>query len=355
MKGKLVFCIGIALLPWVALVSCGRDLYGILGVDRNANTKDIKRAYRKLAVKYHPDKNPGDEEAANKFQDLGFAYETLSDEKLRRTYDQGGEEAVKKNRGGRDGGDVFSSMFGGMFRFQRGGDQRDDVPKGDDVKIPLIVTLEQLYDGDVVEVVRVKPVPKEGEGTRECKCRKEMKTMQLGPGRFQMVQQKVCEQCPNVVLHLENVELDIDVEAGMKEGQEIIFHGEGEPHIDGEQGNLIFEIEYAKHSRFWRVGDDLHTNLTISVRDALLGFRYTIEHLDGHKVEIMRDTTTAPGVILHVPKEGMKHYEDNNQFGDLYITVDVQFPDTKFSDNDNADLHRVLGPLSKAPVSYRGH
>merc|ERR1719438_608862 len=132
----------------------GRDFYKILGVSRRADTNTIKKAYRKLAKEMHPDKNPDDPTASEKFQDLGIAYETLKDPDTRKIYDQGGEEALQKNeRGG--GGDPFSSFFGGggspfddFFGFGGGqGDGQRDTPKGANIVMELWTTLEELYVG----------------------------------------------------------------------------------------------------------------------------------------------------------------------------------------------------------------
>ena len=119
-------------------------------------------------------------------------------------------------------------MFGSFFG-QRGGRDDDEVPKGENVEVDLDVTLEQLYNGDFVELRRVKPVPKEKPGERDCNCRNVMKTQQLSPGRFQMVQQRECQKCANVELVLESSELDVEIEPGMVSGQSIVFHGEVSP------------------------------------------------------------------------------------------------------------------------------
>ena len=137
----------------------GRDFYKILGVNRRADTNQIKKAYRKLAKELHPDKNQDDPEADEKFKDLGVAYETLKDPDLRKIYDKGGEEALQKNERNGGGGDPFASFFGGgspfddFFGFgggQQGGER--EVQRGANIVIPLWVTLEELYVGNFVEV-----------------------------------------------------------------------------------------------------------------------------------------------------------------------------------------------------------
>lgn len=125
---------------------------------------------------------------------------------------------------------------------------------------------------------------KPAKGTRKCNCRQEMVTRNLGPGRFQMIQQTVCDECPNVKLVNEVKLLEVEVEPGMVDGQETRFIAEGEPHIDGEPGDLILKIRTLPHPVFERRQDDLYTNVTISLLDALLGFEMNIVHLDGHEV-----------------------------------------------------------------------
>lgn len=120
--------------------------------------------------------------------------------------------------------------------------------------------------------------------------------------------------------------LEIEVEPGMVDGQEHRFVAEGEPHVDGEPGDLRVRIRTMPHLRFERKGDDLYTNITISLQDALTGFSLEIPHLDGHKVQVSRDKVTWPGARIRKKGEGMPNYNDNNLHGLLYITFDVEFP-----------------------------
>ncbi|CAI2324689.1 unnamed protein product [Caenorhabditis sp. 36 PRJEB53466] len=192
-------------------IVCGRDFYKILGVSKNANANQIKKAYRKLAKELHPDKNHDDELANEKFQDLSAAYEVLSDKEKRAMYDRHGEEGLAKMGGGGGGGghDPFSSFFGDFFGGGGGGGGEEGTPKGADVTIDLFVTLEEAYSGHFVEIKRKKAVYRQTSGTRQCNCRHEMRTEQMGQGRFQMFQVKVCDECPNVKLVQENKVLEV--------------------------------------------------------------------------------------------------------------------------------------------------
>lgn len=135
--------------------------------------------------------------------------------------------------------------------------------------------------------------------------------------------------------------LEFEVEPGMEDGQEHTFVAEGEPHIDGEPGDLKIRITTDPHSRFERRGNDLYTNITISLQDALTGFEMEILHLDGHKVHISREKVTWPGARIRKKGEGMPSYENNNLYGVLYITFDVEFPKTAFSDEDKESKSKV--------------
>merc|ERR1719356_1895402 len=324
----------------------GRDFYKILGVSKRATTNEIKKAYRKLAKEMHPDKNRDDPQANDKFQDLGAAYETLSDAEKRKIYDRGGEDALSQQGGG-GGGDPFASFFGGgnpfgdFFGFDNEQGERE-IPKGADIVMETWVTLEELYVGNFIEMTHNKPVMKPAKGTRKCNCRQEMVTRSLGPGRFQMTQQQVCDDCPNVKFVSEEHHLEVEVEPGMMDGMEQKFISEGEPHVDGEPGDLVLQIRTYPHSHFERRGDDLYTNVTLSLVDALSGFEMDIEHLDGHLVHVSREKITWPGARIRKKGEGMPNYENNNLFGTMYITFDVAFPKGEISESDKQAISKML-------------
>lgn len=150
---KFLFTFIINFCLFIVLTTAGRDFYNILGVSKSATTNEIKKAYRKLAKEYHPDKNKNDPSAQSKFQDLGAAYEVLSDADKRKLYDKCGEECVKKD-GMMDNSDPFASFFGD-FGFNFGGQDQHhrETPKGANIVMDLYVTLEELYSGNFVEVI----------------------------------------------------------------------------------------------------------------------------------------------------------------------------------------------------------
>ncbi|XP_075511464.1 dnaJ protein ERDJ3B-like [Primulina tabacum] len=339
-KLLLLFCF----LSCHLIVIAAKSYYDILQVPKGASDEQIKRAYRKLALKYHPDKNQGNEEANKKFAEINNAYEVLSDGEKRGIYDRYGEEGLKQHAasGGRGGGggmniqDIFSSFFGG------GPTEEDEkIVKGDDVIVDLDATLEDLYMGGTMKVWRVKNVLKPAPGKRRCNCRNEVYHKQIGPGMFQQMTEQVCEQCPNVKYEREGDFITVDIEKGMQDGQEVLFYEDGEPIVDGEAGDLKFRIRTAPHDRFSREGNDLHTTVTITLVQALVGFEKTIKHLDEHLVDVSSKGITTPKEVRKFKGEGMPLHFSNKK-GDLYVKFEVLFP-TSLTENQKTKIKEILG------------
>ncbi|KAI6184227.1 J domain-containing protein [Aphelenchoides bicaudatus] len=351
----------------VTLVVGGRDFYKILDVPKSANVNQIKKAYRKLAKELHPDKNKDDPIAQEKFQLLfctnksrfmTWALPTkpfLIPEK-RKVYDRSGEEGVNKMGGGGFGGhhhEAFTSFFGDFFG---GGhhDDSDELPKGATIAVDLLATLEEVYNGNFVEIRRRKASYKQTSGTRECNCRHEMRAQQLGGGHLQMFQVKVCDECPNVKLVTETKTLEVEIEIGADDGHEQKFIGEGEPHIDGEPGDLVFRLKLEKHKVFERKGMDLYTNVTISLQQALNGFDMNITALDGHQISVKREKITWSGARIRKQGEGMPSLEDNNKRGILYITFNIEFPKGELTEEQKQVIADVLKQPDFKATAYNG-
>ena len=253
----------------------------------------------------------------------------LTNAEKRQIYDRYGEEGLKQAQGGGGGGatpeDIFSQFFGGGFGGFQGGQQEEPTPKGDTVYAELYVSLTDLYLGNTYKVVRDKNVIKPASGKRQCNCKNQVVTHQLGPGMFQQFQQRVCEECPNVKYVRETDELSVAVEPGMADGQEIQFFEEGEPLIDGEPGDLILVVRTDTHPRFSRRGNDLYIDETITLVEALAGFTREIVHLDGHKFILKNNGVTRPWDVVRVDGEGMPIYEQVGR-GDLFVKYSVTFP-----------------------------
>ncbi|XP_010544978.1 PREDICTED: dnaJ protein ERDJ3B [Tarenaya hassleriana] len=331
-------------LSYAVIALAGKSYYDVLQVPRGASDEQIKRAYRKLALKYHPDKNQGNEEANRKFAEINNAYEVLSDSEKREIYNKYGEEGLKQfaangGRGGGTGGinieDIFGQFFGGGSM-----EEEEKIVKGDDVIVELEASLEDLYMGGSVKVWREKNVLKPAPGKRKCNCRNEIYHRQIGPGMFQQMTEKVCEQCPNVKHEREGYFVTVDIEKGMQDGQEVAFYEDGEPKIDGEPGDLKFRIHTAPHDRFRRDGNDLHMTVNISLVEALVGFQKSIKHLDDRDVDISSKGITKPKEVRKIEGEGMPVYYSNKK-GDLYVTFEVIFP-SSLSDDQKKKIKEVL-------------
>lgn len=330
----------------------------MLHVSRDADASTIKRAYRKLALKLHPDKVEGSdadkESAAKRFAEISHAYEVLSDSEKRQLYDRYGEEGFKGAAGGGSGGgfpnDVFNQFFGGGgfggfggFGGRGGGPEEEETPKGATVTVEIRVPLSEMYTGSTVDLVRDKGHYVPAPGKRKCRCKNRVVTRQLGPGMFQQYTDQVCEECENVALEREKEHMTLHVPAGAPEDYTHTFFEEGEPIVDGEPGDLIVRVRSLPHPVFERRGDGLLANVTISLLDALVGFRKELEHLDGHKVEIGTDRVTTPGQIRWFEGQGMpKHNANKGEKGDLWITFDIQFPES-MSDAQKQLARDMLG------------
>lgn len=289
----------------------GKDYYSILGVPKTVDAKELKNAYRKLAMKWHPDKNPDNvEEAQKKFQEISEAYDVLSDDEKRKIYDQFGEEGLKGNGGGGytfnygsaqdlfshifgggfDGmGDIFGGMggmggMGGAFGGMRG-PRRSAPRKPDPAVIPVNCTLEQLYTG----------------------CTKKLKLTRSINGR---PSEKIFE---------------IQVNPGWKEGTKLTFDNEGDQLPGQLPQDVQFVIKEKPHDVWKREGDDLVTSEIISLKQALCGFTITRPGIDGQPVVLKCDHIISPGADQRVSGAGMPKKRNAGR-GDAIFKFHIAFP-----------------------------
>lgn len=336
-------------------------LYDILGVSPDATDAQLKSAYKKGALKHHPDKNAHNPEAAEKFKDLSHAYEILSDPEKRQIYNQYGEEGLEQ--GGMGGGgmaaeDLFAQFFGGgggPFGGMFGGGMREQGPKkARTISHVHKVSLEDIYRGKVSKLALQKSVicPKcDGRGGKEGAVKKctgcdgrGMKHMmrQMGPmiQRFQTVcpdcqgegeiirDRDRCKQCNGKKTIIERKVLHVHVDRGVKSGHRIEFRGEGDQLPGVEPGDVVFEIEQKPHPRFQRKDDDLFYQAEIDLLTALAGGQLHIEHLDERwlTVDIIPGECISNGEVKVIRGQGMPSYR-HHDFGNLYIQFDVKFPE----------------------------
>eukprot|EP00588_Corethron_pennatum_P008404 CAMPEP_0194290298 /NCGR_PEP_ID=MMETSP0169-20130528/40955_1 /TAXON_ID=218684 /ORGANISM="Corethron pennatum, Strain L29A3" /LENGTH=377 /DNA_ID=CAMNT_0039037847 /DNA_START=62 /DNA_END=1195 /DNA_ORIENTATION=- len=349
-----------------AVAFCGDDYYKVLGVKRNASSKDIKKAYRKMSLEFHPDKNRN-EGASDKFAEVARAYEVLHDDDKRQTYDLHGEEGLKKEEamdnqggGGFGGGgfDPFEQFFGGGRRRQRDDSER----KTPDVTLPLHLTLQQLYEGEILEVEYVRQVL--CTNWRDCTQEQSdcsgpgvrTRMQQLAPGFVQQIQQedsrcisrgkmwkKNCKACPKGQTEQETIKLTIDVNKGMRHDEPIVFEGVTDEKVGMTAGDLIFLIKEQDIAGTTRDGDHLYRQMEIPLVDALVGFKRTLKNIDGSKFEISVTDITECDQVLRVHGKGMPRKNGRGN-GDMFITFEVEFPDS-LNDKQRQQIEDTLRPI----------
>ncbi|GES72964.1 DnaJ-domain-containing protein [Rhizophagus clarus] len=310
------------LLLSVDYIYGGADYYSILGVSQSASSREIKKKYKLLSKKYHPDKNPGDKEAEQKFVQLAEAYEVLSDDEKRQIYDKYGEEGLKQqSQGGfHNPFDIFASFFGHQSQSER---------QGPSTVMELEVELKELYLGTQVEVDVSKQVicgqcrgtgaekPEDVITCNACGGRgMKVVKQQLGPGIFQQfhstcdtcggkgkIIKSKCPVCNGKKVQRGNEQLTIIVEKGQFDDGKIVFEKEGDESPDTIPGDIIFQVKTIPDPIFERKGNNLYTKQTISLIDALTGFEKNITHLDGRNVLLKRDGVTQPGFVQAIKNE----------------------------------------------------
>ncbi len=356
-------------------MSTKRDYYEILGVPKNASDEEIKKAYRKLAMKHHPDRNHGDssKEAEAKFKEVKEAYEMLSDGQKRAAYDQYGHAGVDPNmRGpGAEGfggfaeafGDIFGDVFGARGGSRGGGRQ---VYRGSDLSYAMEVTLEEAADGKDAQI-RIPSWDECGTchgtgakpGTKPITC-----TTCHGQGAVQMRQgffsvQQTCPQChgtgkiipePCTTCHGQgkiknNKTLEVKIPAGIDDGMRIRSTGNGEPGTNGgPPGDLYIEIRLKKHDVFERDGDDLHCVVPVSITTAALGGEISVPTLKGPAAIDIPDGTQS-GKQFRLRGKGIKGVRSSYP-GDLYCHVRVETP-VKLTEHQRKLLKELDESLKK--------
>ena len=340
-----------------------RDYYEILGIDKGADDDAIKRAYRTLAKKYHPDLHPGDAEAEANFKEVNEAYSVLSDPDKRAKYDQFGKAAFDPN-GGFDGGfggfggdfgdlgDIFGSIFGSGFGGSTGNSRRRNGPqRGEDVRARVTLEFEEAAFGckKSVSYTRLHKCPTcQGSGaaagtTAEtcATCRgagQRVVTQRMGPMSFQSqvtcdvcrgtgkIIKNPCSKCRGNGVEKENRTLTVDIPAGIDNGERIALRGQGcEGRNGGPAGDLIIQVTVKAHSIFVREGTDIFCELPLTVAEATLGAEIDVPTLEG-AVKYTIPEGTQSGTEFTMRGKGIPYVHSNSRRGDLVFRVNVEIP-----------------------------
>jgi molecular chaperone DnaJ len=327
-----------------------RDYYEVLGVDKSAGADEIKKAYRKLAIKFHPDKNPGDASAEDKFKDAAEAYEVLSNGEKKAKYDRFGHAGMGNSGGfsgqGMNMEDIFENfgdIFGGAFNFGGGGggSRGSSIRRGSNLRIRVKLTLEEIADGVEKKLKVNKLVQAEGIEYKSCgTCGgsgRVMRVTQTFLGQMQTA--SACNTCsgtgkviskskagvmPDGLERQESV-ITVEIPAGVEEGMQLSVRGKGnDGPMGGPAGDLLVLIEEATHEQFVRDGSNLHHDLHLNFADATLGTTNEVPTLGG-KAKIKIAPGTQSGKTLRLKGKGIPVLNSYEK-GDILIHVNVWTP-----------------------------
>ncbi|KAK6203390.1 dnaJ-like protein in endoplasmic reticulum [Scheffersomyces amazonensis] len=351
---SIILCISLFIITFAM---ANKDYYSILGVDKNANEKQIKSAYKQLSLKYHPDKNPGNEEAHEKFLEVGEAYEVLGNSEKRSNYDQFGDPNGRPQPQQFDFGDMFGHFFGGQ-----GG--QPGQRRGDSTQVNMNVELKDFYNGKLLEFdLQMRNICDvcDGTGSKDKKthtCRKcdgsGYMTIrhQLAPGMFQQVRTG-CDECGGKGKIITNKcnschghgvkngqrHYEVYVKPGQPRDSNIVLHGEGDKHPDLVPGDLIINLreEFSKGWGYRRINNNLYRTEVLTLNESITGgwsrlLKFFDDTEDTIKLSRKEGQVVTHGEIEVIKGKGMPVYEDHDhdgtgeEYGDLFIEYKVVIP-----------------------------
>lgn len=339
-----------------------RDYYEVLGVQKNATKDDIKKAYRKLAIQNHPDKNPGNKEAEDRFKEATEAYEVLGDEKKRQTYDQFGFAGIEGMGGGGahdyssvfrdfedifgDFGGIFDSFFGGGNRTRRSA--KETSHRGSDLRYDMAISFTDAVFGTKEEISFMKNQScgdcggsgaASGSGKRTCPSCGGSGQIRRSQGFFSIAQtcptcrgegyviENPCKTCNGSGLLQKKQKIKVTIPPGIESGKRIHIPGQGEAGPGGgPSGDLYVYINVKPHEYFERDNNDVYCVIPISITQASLGAEVLVSTLDNKKIKLKVPAGTQNGKILRVRNEGIPFLHNQNRRGDLYIKIMVKIP-----------------------------
>jgi molecular chaperone DnaJ len=335
-----------------------RDYYEVLSVTRNASDGELKTSYRKLAMQWHPDKNPGDKDCEAKFKEISEAYDCLKDPQKRAAYDRYGHAAFENGGAGGQGGfggfsgdfgsafhDIFDDLFGGMGR--RGGARSGGRERGADLRYNLEITLEEAFHGKTAQIELPTNVTCEtcsGTGAKAGTQPVQCKTCQ-GSGRIRHAQgfftlertcascqgrgsviADPCKSCGGAGRLVKERALEVNIPPGVEDGTRIRLGGEGEAGVrGGGNGDLYIFLSVAQHQIFQREGADLYCRVPVSMVTATLGGEFDVPTVDGGRSKVKVPEGTQTGKRFRLSGKGMPVLRSRDH-GDMYVQVAVETP-----------------------------
>lgn len=333
-----------------------RDYYEVLGVSRDASEEDIKKAYRRLAMKHHPDRNPGNSESESAFKEINEAYEVLSTPEKRQVYDQYGAEGLKAGGGrggfggfqGADLGDMFGDLFENLFtQGQGGGRGKPRTRRGADLKYEAEITLEEAFTGVKVPVnfERTEVCTECGgtgarskTGIRKCPDCHGSGRVQYSQGFFSFSQAcpecrgegevitVPCKACSGAGRQKKTASINIKIPAGVEEGAVLRVSGGGDAGLrGGDSGDLYIQVRLKHHPNFERQGSDLLYDCPVAVWQAALGGETDVPVIEGGRVKIKIPQGTQHGKVFRLHNHGMSAAGGKSR-GDLLVKVKLEVP-----------------------------
>lgn len=350
-----------------------RDYYEILGIERTAGEAEIKKAYRKLALQYHPDKNPGDAEAAEKFREAAEAYNVLSDHDKRSQYDRYGRVMDDSMGGFGSAGSVFDDLLGDVFGDFFGGSSarrgRKRAAKGHPIEMYQELSFEESVFGAEKEITvrKTENCPRcdgsgaEPGGMKTCdKCGGQgvfvqrngifavQTTCPACKGSGRIIKEK-CSECGGSGTNMLEKQIKVKIPAGIDDGMIMRVSGEGNAGVNGgPAGDLLLHIKVKEHKHFKRSGDNLFLNLPITVFDAMLGSSFEIDLIDGSKETVKIKPGVQAGEQIVLKGKGVPSVKGYN-VGNLYIDLQILIP-TKLSKEQRETVEKLREQSRKSDM-----
>jgi DnaJ-class molecular chaperone len=354
-----------------------KNYYDILGVSKDSSENDIKKNYRKLAVKWHPDKNPENkDEAERKFKEISEAYQVLSDPQKREAYDNYGEDGLKNNQEGNNGhisspNDIFNMFFNNMQQQQHFQQQRRRQSESKIVEIP--VTLKEFYNGSKKKItLKIKKTCSDCDGfgginSKICdECNGiGMKVINrvLGPGMMQRLQttcskcngakkiaENICNRCGGQKITSENREFILNIEAGSFNEETRVFENMGDQMPNEEAGNIVFVFKEQKNKLFTRIGDDLIYFYNITLGDSLTGLVVNFKHINGEDILFKEEHLIKENSYNIIKNKGMPRKNNANVYGDLYVVYNIIYPKTKVLTHNEKEIIKRIFETSESNI-----